>query len=147
MTLGEKIVKLRKEYNYSQELLAERLDVSRQTISKWELDQAKPDLENIKNISNLFNTTYDYLIDENNLCSKDITDNTSKDIDWTKAWSGKYPILESYVDMNGIEKYQIDMEELYLKFEKEYGMSNENTILVLKDILYKIFKKHENKKL
>ncbi|MGX9758194.1 helix-turn-helix domain-containing protein [Clostridioides difficile] len=143
MTLGEKIVKLRKEYNYSQELLAERLDVSRQTISKWELDQAKPDLENIKNISNLFNTTYDYLIDESNLCSKDITDNISKDIDWTKAWSAKYPILESYVDINGIEKYQIAMEELYSKFEKEYGMSNENTILVLKDILYKIFKKHD----
>lgn len=142
MTLGEKIVKLRKEYNYSQELLAERLDVSRQTVSKWELDQAKPDLENIKNISNLFNTTYDYLIDESNLCSRHITDNVSKDIDWTKAWSTKYPILEAYIDINGIEKYQIAIEELYSKFEKEYGMSNENTVLILKDILYKTFKKH-----
>ncbi|MCC0633041.1 MULTISPECIES: helix-turn-helix transcriptional regulator [unclassified Clostridioides] len=37
MNLGDKIIKLRKKYNYYQELLAERLNVSRQTISKWEL--------------------------------------------------------------------------------------------------------------
>lgn len=143
MNLGEKITKLRKKYNYSQELLAERLNVSRQTISKWELGQAKPDVENIKNISKLFDITYDYLIDESNLCSKDITDNISKDVGWTKAWSSKYPILEAYVDIEGIEKYQMAIEELYSKFEKEYRMSNENNVLILKDILYKTFKKHD----
>lgn len=142
MNLGDKITKLRKKYNYSQELLAERLNVSRQTISKWELGQAKPDLENIKNISKLFDITYDYLIDESNLCSKDITDNISKDVDWTKAWSSKYPILEAYVDIEGIEKYQMAIEELYSRFEKEYKMSNENNVLILKDILYKTFKRH-----
>ena len=42
MTLGEKLSKLRKEYNYTQEQLADVLGVSRQSISKWESDIAYP---------------------------------------------------------------------------------------------------------
>ena len=47
MTIGERLLKLRKERNLSQEELANVLDVSRQTISKWETDQTTPDFDKI----------------------------------------------------------------------------------------------------
>ena len=47
MTIGERLLKLRKERNISQEDLANVLDVSRQTISKWETDQSQPDFDKI----------------------------------------------------------------------------------------------------
>ena len=55
MTLGEKIQKLRKEKGLSQEALAEKVTVTRQTISKWELGQSTPDLDFIAQLSDIFN--------------------------------------------------------------------------------------------
>ncbi|MCD8109928.1 MAG: helix-turn-helix domain-containing protein [Clostridiales bacterium] len=62
MTLGEKIQKLRKQQGLSQEALAEKVTVTRQTISKWELGQSTPDLDFIARLSDIFNVTSDYLI-------------------------------------------------------------------------------------
>ncbi|MCD8148500.1 MAG: helix-turn-helix domain-containing protein [Clostridiales bacterium] len=62
MTLGEKIQKLRKQQGLSQEALAEKVTVTRQTISKWELGQSTPDLDFIAQLSDIFNVTSDYLI-------------------------------------------------------------------------------------
>lgn len=62
MTLGEKIQGLRKQQGLSQEALAERVSVTRQTISKWELDQSTPDLEFLAQLSDIFNVSSDYLI-------------------------------------------------------------------------------------
>lgn len=62
MTLGEKIQRLRKQNGLSQEALAERVSVTRQTISKWELNQSSPDLEFIARLSEIFNVSADYLI-------------------------------------------------------------------------------------
>ena len=62
MTLGEKIQKLRKQRGLSQEALAEKVTVTRQTISKWELGQSLPDLDFIAQLSNIFNVSSDYLI-------------------------------------------------------------------------------------
>lgn len=64
MTLGEKIQKLRKQQGLSQEALAEKVTVTRQTISKWELDQSTPDLDFIAQLSDIFSVTADYLIKE-----------------------------------------------------------------------------------
>lgn len=64
MTLGEKIQKLRKQSGLSQEALAEKVVVTRQTISKWELDQSTPDLAFIAQLSDLFGVSADYLIRE-----------------------------------------------------------------------------------
>ena len=55
MTLGEKIQKLRKQRGLSQEALAEKVTVTRQTISKWELGQSTPDLDFIAQLSDIFN--------------------------------------------------------------------------------------------
>lgn len=62
MTFGERIQLLRKQRKMSQEELGEKLEVTRQTISKWELDQSTPDLDYIIAISEFFEVTTDYLI-------------------------------------------------------------------------------------
>ncbi|MBQ8718910.1 MAG: helix-turn-helix transcriptional regulator [Clostridia bacterium] len=62
MTFSEKILNLRKARNMSQEELAERLEVSRQAISRWEMGTAMPDAVNILAISKLFGVTTDYLL-------------------------------------------------------------------------------------
>src|SRR5690554_1994051 len=62
MTIGQKIKELRKKHNYTQEELANKLNVSRQTVSKWENDITLPDSNNIFALSKLFNTSTDYLL-------------------------------------------------------------------------------------
>lgn len=64
MTLGEKIVKQRKEMNYTQEQLADILGVSRQSISKWESDIAFPETDKLIEIGKLFDCSMDYLLKE-----------------------------------------------------------------------------------
>lgn len=65
MTTGEKIAKLRRESNYTQEQLADILGVSRQAISKWESDIAFPETDKLIKMSGLFKCTVDYLLKEN----------------------------------------------------------------------------------
>ena len=65
MILADKIIKLRKEKGMSQEELAERLNVSRQAVSKWECNETVPDIQNIIQLSNLFEVTTDYLLKDN----------------------------------------------------------------------------------
>ena len=62
MILADKISRLRKRNGWSQEELAERMDVSRQAVSKWESAQTVPDLEKILQLSALFGVTTDYLL-------------------------------------------------------------------------------------
>lgn len=78
MKLSDKIQFLRKNYGYSQEQLAELCNVSRQSISKWEMDISLPELDKILLLSRLFNTSTDVLlkdsleisdVKENNSCS------------------------------------------------------------------------------
>ena len=62
MTIGERLLNLRKEKNLSQEELANVLDVSRQTISKWETDQTTPDFDKIVPLCEYFGITSDELL-------------------------------------------------------------------------------------
>lgn len=62
MNFSEKLLTLRKANDMTQEQLAEKLDVSRQSISKWESGQATPELEKIVAMSAVFNVTTDYLL-------------------------------------------------------------------------------------
>lgn len=64
MKLADKIILLRKKQGYSQEELAELLEVSRQSVSKWEGAQAIPDLKKILKMSEIFDVTTDYLLKE-----------------------------------------------------------------------------------
>ncbi len=62
MTIGEKITVLRNALSMSQEALADKLMVSRQAVSKWEMDQAQPQVENVLQICELFNISTDELL-------------------------------------------------------------------------------------
>lgn len=64
MTIGEKISRLRKETNYTQEQLADILGVSRQAISKWESNITYPETDKLIRLSKLFNCSLDYLLKE-----------------------------------------------------------------------------------
>ena len=62
MDLGNKIMTLRKKNNLSQEDLAEKVGVTRQTISKWELEETTPDINQAKKLSMIFNVSLDELV-------------------------------------------------------------------------------------
>lgn len=74
MTTGEKLQKLRKDNNYTQEELADIMNVSRQSISKWESDVAFPETEKLIALSKLYHCTIDYLLNTDN---NDITSETN----------------------------------------------------------------------
>ena len=64
MTIGEKLQQLRKDSNYTQEELADIMNVSRQSISKWESDVAFPETEKLITLSKLYQCSIDYLLNE-----------------------------------------------------------------------------------
>ncbi len=64
MKLADKILTLRKQNGFSQEDLAEKLNVSRQAISRWEVGSAQPDASNVLQLSKLFGVTADYLLND-----------------------------------------------------------------------------------
>ena len=66
MKFNEKLVMLRKQHNLSQEQVAEKLGVARQTISKWELGETTPEMDKLILISEIYNITLDELVKEEN---------------------------------------------------------------------------------
>ncbi|MCL2580606.1 MAG: helix-turn-helix domain-containing protein [Oscillospiraceae bacterium] len=62
MKFSEKLQQLRREHGLSQEMLAERLDVSRQAVSKWESGQAYPEMDKLLSLCNIFNVSLDDLV-------------------------------------------------------------------------------------
>ena len=70
MSLGERLTKLRKEKGLSQEEVADKLNVTRQTISKWETDTSTPDFDKIVPLCRLYNLTTDELLTGNSKCEE-----------------------------------------------------------------------------
>lgn len=64
MTFGEKLKEARKEAGLSQEQFAEKMNVSRSAVAKWETDKGMPDVNNLKVMAQLLNISIDYLLDE-----------------------------------------------------------------------------------
>ncbi len=89
MSLGEKIYLLRKRSGMSQDELAETMDVSRQSISKWEAGKSTPSIESLVAMSEIFGVSVDYLVkdeakpDEDVKASKGEPDASVADIDET----------------------------------------------------------------
>lgn len=141
MKLGNNLFQARKKVGLSQEAVAEKLGVSRQTISKWETDETLPDIYQSKKLSNIYNISLDDLIEfdvELNEIEKAIENSDEKrdvKIDWTKAWGKKYPILVTYQKEVNITKYAKEIRRLFNDLEKEYGYTELDAMLVLKDIL------------
>lgn len=67
------------------------------------------------------------------------------EIDWTSAWSKKYSILASYQGIQGVNAYCEKISNLYDEFKNEFNFNDQDTVLVLKDILYQKYKIEKTK--
>lgn len=146
MSLEKSLFNARKKSGLSQEDVAEKLGVSRQTISKWETDETLPDIRQSKKLAVLYHLTLDELIDfdadvkEIEDMIEKTSEETQKKIDWTKVWSKKYPVLGTYQEVVNIDDYAHELRRLLKKLRIDYGYNDVDALLVLKDILSKVWK-------
>ena len=141
MTLGNSLYKARKRTGLSQEEVAEKLGVSRQTISKWETNETLPDIRQSKQMAQLYHLSLDELIDfdvdvkEIEEMIEHANEEKQKKMDWTKLWGKKYPILTVYKEEVDISQYAPRLREMLGQLESDYHYSALDAMLVLKDIL------------
>ena len=144
--LSENIKAIRKSKGLSQQELAVKLNVVRQTVSKWETGETLPDIRQSKRLAALYGVTLDELIDfdagvrEIQEVIDRTTEETSAKIDWTKMWSRQYPILARYREEVDVPRYEAELRRLLDQLKKAYGYGDLDTFLVLKDILAGIWK-------
>lgn len=151
MNLGNSLFHARKRCGLSQEDVAEKLGVSRQTVSKWETDETVPDIRQSKKMAMLYNMSLDELIDFD-IDMKEIQetiDRTNEEaeekINWTNAWGKRYPILLEYQTKVNIPQYAHRIGVMLDELKQEYGFSEQNAMLVLKDILYNVWKSRKRR--
>lgn len=77
MDLKDKLQLLRKQNGYSQEQLADKIGIARQTISKWENGQAVPELNGLILLSELYGVTIDRIVKDNASCSSSLSPETN----------------------------------------------------------------------
>ena len=151
MNLGNSLFQARKKRGLSQEEVAEQLGVSRQTISKWETGETIPDIRQSKHLAVLYRLSLDELIDFDMDVQEveEAIERTSaaleEKIDWTKAWGKKYPILLSYRQDVNVENYIVQLNRMIVDLRNEYGYSELDAFLVLKDILAAVWKGRKQK--
>lgn len=140
MSLGTNLAKYRKKSNLSQDEVALKLGVSRQTISNWELDETVPDIYQTKRLVTIFKITIDDLLantleEEIVEVINSIAKEKEEKVNWTKVWSQKYPILASYQKEVDISYYAVKLKGLIQSLMTSYGYNRLDAMLVLKDIL------------
>lgn len=151
MKLGNSLFHARKKCGLTQEEVAEKLGVSRQTVSKWETDETLPDIRQSKKMAQLYNVTLDELIDfdidvkEIEQFIEKTSEETQAKIDWTAAWGKKYPILVQYQNEVNTSNYAARLAELLDTLKTEYNYSELDAFLVLKDILAKVWETRKQK--
>ena len=146
MVLGNSLFHARKKAGLTQEEVAERLGVSRQTIGKWEADETLPDIRQSKCLATLYGVTLDELIEFDLDVSQveEAIERSSEEleekIDWTSAWAKKYPILAKYQGEVNIPLYARRIRQMLDELKAEHGYSELDAMLALKDILYGVWK-------
>ena len=141
MQSGSNLFNARKKSGLSQEEVAAKLGVSRQTISKWELDETLPDIRQAKKLAGLYHLTLDELIDfdtdleEIQRAIHSISEEKQKKVDWTAVWGKQYPVLTTYQKTVDTAFYAARLHQLLEELQTRYGYSDLDAMLVLKDIL------------
>ncbi|WP_253200393.1 helix-turn-helix domain-containing protein [Clostridium sp. CF012] len=137
MKTGEKIAKARKDINLTQDQLAELLEVTRQTISKWESDLTFPETSKISKLADALKVSCDYLLRDDQSVTAEVSMKSSNGyvVDWTKL----YPILSEYQITVDCKQYHRIFTEMIKEMMTTYNYSLDDTILVLKDFLYKAY--------
>lgn len=145
MCLGNSLYKARKKSGFSQEDVAAKLGVSRQTISKWETDETLPDIRQARKLASLYHLSLDELLDFDAEVQEieQVIENTSEElqqkINWTKMWAKKYPVLSTYHETVNTLPYVQELRKLLDRIQNEYGYNDTDAFLVLKDILAQIW--------
>ena len=146
MSLGSGLYHARKKSGLSQENVAEKLGVSRQTISKWETGETLPDIRQSKGLAVLYHMTLDELIEydfdeqQAQQMIDSVSDEAQAKIDWNKVWSKKYPVLATYHQRVRVGDYAPALQEMLTRLQVEYGYNHTDALLVLKDILARVWK-------
>lgn len=148
MSLGSSLFQGRKQSGMSQEAVAEKLGVSRQTVSKWETDETLPDIRQAKRLAMLYGLTLDELIDfdldvqELERVVRNTSEEVQQKVDWNKLWAEQYPVLVSYRKEVDVDQYTPALRELLRKLSADHGYSELDAFLVLKDILAGLWTGH-----
>ena len=146
MSLGSSLYNARKQSGLSQEEVAGKLGVSRQTISKWEIDETLPDIRQSKGLAMLYHLTLDELIEYNfdeqqaRQMIESVSDQAQEKIDWNRVWSKKYPVLAEYHKTVRVEDYAPTLRKMLTQLRVTYGYNDTDALLVLKDILARVWK-------
>lgn len=146
MSFASDLYHARKKSGLSQENVAEKLGVSRQTISKWETGETLPDIRQSKRLAVLYHITLDELVeyDFDEQQAREMIDSVSEEaqakIDWNRVWSKKYPVLATYHKTVRIDDYAPQLREMLTQLQVEYGYNTTDALLVLKDILARVWK-------
>lgn len=101
MTLGEKIIKLRTSHKISQEEFADKLNISRQSVSKWEMDQALPQIDKVLKICEIFSISADDLL-RDNIELTDFNSNAKNKYFGTDGFRG-----EANIGLNSVQAYKV----------------------------------------
>lgn len=151
MNLGNSLFQARKKSGLSQEDVAEKLGVSRQTVSKWETNETVPDIRQSKKMAVLYNVSLDELIafDIDIKEIQEAIDNTNEEVEekinWTNAWGKRYPILLKYQAEVNIPNYAHRINIMLDELKQDYQFNEQDAMLVLKDILYNVWKNRKGK--
>ena len=146
MSFASGLYHARKKSGLSQENVAEKLGVSRQTISKWETGETLPDIRQSKRLAVLYHITLDELVeyDFDEQQAREMIDSVSEEaqakIDWNRVWSKKYPVLATYHKTVRIDDYAPQLREMLTQLQVEYGYNTTDALLVLKDMLARVWK-------
>ena len=149
MNLGSNLFHARKKRGLSQEEVAEKLGVSRHTISKWEANETLPDVCQSKKMAVLYNispdelTGFDVRLNEIQEIIEKTDEKVEEKVDWTSAWGKKYPVLIRYQQEVNIPDYARRIDGMLDELKREYRYSEQDAMLVLKDILYQTWKKRK----
>lgn len=114
--------------------------------TKWETGETLPDIRQSKGLAVLYHMTLDELIeyDFDERQAQEMIDSVSEEaqarIDWSKVWSKKYPVLATYHQKVRVGDYAPQLREMLTQLRVDYGYDNTDALLVLKDILARVWK-------
>lgn len=113
---------------------------------KWETDETLPDIRQPKGLALLYHVTLDELIEydfdeqQARQMIESVSDEAQARIDWNKVWSKKYPVLATYHQKVRIDDYAPTLREMLTQLRVDYGYNHTDALLVLKDILARVWK-------
>lgn len=152
MNFGKKLLDARKKANLSQEEIAEKLNITRQTVSKWESNETVPNINQVKLLAKIYKISLEELLNYNKIDEeiesiiKKTNTKTQDKINWTKVWSKKYPVLETYQNKVNIKKYENDLNNILTELQTKYNYNRLDAMIVLKDILAHSWNKNNGEK-